>query len=85
LKLSFDSLAVVAAIYILGEEINLVNGLGLVVVIVGVALFNMIKYQRLRAGEIPSVKRAGGRLGRKSNDGANTILTPQVVSRALQA
>jgi hypothetical protein len=43
--------AVMAAVVFLGEDFSFINGVGLVVLICGVALFNYTKYQRIVSGE----------------------------------
>lgn len=40
-----------AAVIFLGEDFSFINGIGLVVLVAGVALFNYTKYQRLISGE----------------------------------
>jgi hypothetical protein len=47
--------AVMAAIIILGESFSTTSAFGLVVVIIGVLMFNLIKYEKLKKGEIKAV------------------------------
>lgn len=46
-----DGVAVMAAVVFLDEDFSYINGIGLIVLIAGVALFNFTKYQRLISGE----------------------------------
>ncbi|KAG2440748.1 hypothetical protein HXX76_003605 [Chlamydomonas incerta] len=46
-----EVVTVLAAILIMGDELTLVNSMGLVIVIVGVLLFNWYKYRRLHQAE----------------------------------
>ncbi|PNW80817.1 hypothetical protein CHLRE_07g330850v5 [Chlamydomonas reinhardtii] len=46
-----EVVTVLAAVVIMGDELTLVNSLGLVIVIVGVLLFNWYKYRRLQQPE----------------------------------
>ena len=49
-----------AAVIFLGERFTLVNALGLFILICGVALFNVMKYRKLRMGEMLSAAAAPG-------------------------
>lgn len=48
---SFRGVTVMAAVVFLDEDFSYINGIGLIVLIAGVALFNYTKYQRLISGE----------------------------------
>ena len=56
-----------AAVIFLHERFTLVNALGLVVLVLGVVLFNYIKYQKLRQGEIKPIIVEDGRHYGRSN------------------
>lgn len=53
-----EILTVLAAIVVFGERLGAVNGLGLGVTIVGVIMFNIYKYQKVKSGEIATSKGA---------------------------
>jgi solute carrier family 35 protein C2 len=58
-----EILTVLAAVVVFGERLGAVNGLGLGVTVVGVLLFNLYKYGRVRAGEIAAAQVRGGEGG----------------------
>lgn len=47
-----------AAVFFLGESFSFINGVGLVVLICGVALFNWFKYQKIVSGQAKGGKPA---------------------------
>ena len=49
--------AVLAAVTFLGESFSVVNGVGLGVLIAGVALFNWTKYQKMASGQAKGATR----------------------------
>ena len=70
-----------AAVIFLGETFTPVNALGLCILILGVALFNYIKYKKLRAGE--STVGAVSPRGDRAHDPASSLrLVPGVVVRS---
>ena len=50
-----------AGVVVMGDKLTWVNVLGLVIIIVGVLLYNWHKYQRVRSGEL--LPTAGGAAG----------------------
>lgn len=52
------STAVMAAVSFLGESFSAINGVGLVVLIGGVALFNWTKYQKMLSGQAKGARRS---------------------------
>ena len=54
----------------LGESFTWVNGMGLLVLIAGVVLFNYLKYQKLKSDLLPGQPAAVLRGGGKASDGA---------------
>ena len=59
-----------AAVLFLHEPFTVVNAMGLVVLVAGVLLFNWIKYQKMRQGEIKPVVVEDGRLFERTASGA---------------
>jgi solute carrier family 35 protein C2 len=62
--------AVAAAVLFLGESFTWVNGMGLLVLIAGVVLFNYLKYQKLKSDLHLGQPVAGVGGGGKASDGA---------------
>eukprot|EP00884_Botryococcus_braunii_P017261 jgi/Botrbrau1/4218/Bobra.0044s0018.2 len=84
-----EIVTVMAAVIFLGEDFSFINGIGLVVLVAGVALFNYTKYQRLISGEAhivtPAVIRRdsdaflGSRgLGKDGKEGSGDEEDPEV-------
>jgi hypothetical protein len=65
-----------AAVFFLGESFSFVNGVGLAVLICGVALFNWFKYQKIVSGEAKGSKavpdKVHGSAGKGSADDEET-------------
>ena len=47
-----EVVTVVSSVLIFGDEFHLVNGMGLVVLLSGVAMFNYIKLMKVKAGKV---------------------------------
>jgi hypothetical protein len=84
-----EILTVLAAIAVFGEHLGAVNGLGLAVTVLGVALFNLYKYSKVRAGEIAAAKvgtaalgAAGCRPGLPQRPSRRCSCTPTISSAA---
>jgi hypothetical protein len=79
---------VMAAVMFLGEDFSFINGIGLVVLVAGVALFNYTKYHRLISGEAhivtPAIMRRdadaflGGFPGKDGKEGSGDEEDPEV-------
>ncbi|KAK9915304.1 hypothetical protein WJX75_007302 [Coccomyxa subellipsoidea] len=52
-----EIVTVMAAVTFLGESFSFINGVGLVVLIMGVALFNYNKYQKILSGQAPGSRK----------------------------
>ncbi len=60
--------AVMAAVTFLGESFSFINGVGLVVLIMGVALFNYNKYQKILTGKAPGGRKPAPAAAKESPD-----------------
>ena len=47
-----EVVTVISSVLIFGDEFHLVNGMGLVVLLSGVAMFNYIKLKKVKAGKV---------------------------------
>jgi hypothetical protein len=56
-EICLRGVAVMAAVTFLGESFSFINGVGLVVLIMGVALFNYNKYQKILSGQAPGSRK----------------------------
>ncbi|KAG2496800.1 hypothetical protein HYH03_005207 [Edaphochlamys debaryana] len=48
-----EVVTVLAAMLVMGDKLTAINGLGLVIVIIGVLLFNLYKYRKVKAADAP--------------------------------
>lgn len=69
-----EVITVLVAVAVFGDHLGPVNFLGLLVVIMGVALFNYYKFRKVRSGEIQVIRRtdkglADGEAGEEEGQG----------------
>lgn len=76
-----EVVTILAAMMFFGDHLGVINGVGLVIVILGVLLFNAYKYRKLKVGEIQAI-RAGvhvnkdGVLGVANSAGKGATASP---------
>eukprot|EP00803_Ostreobium_quekettii_P001878 evm.model.scf_188.11 EVM.evm.TU.scf_188.11 scf_188:101557-108626(-) len=67
-----EVVTVLAAVFFYDEHFGVINGVGLVVLLTGVSLYNFTKYQKLKQGEIKPARR-GGHLNLKRDFSADAL------------
>lgn len=63
-----EVVTVLAAVVIMGDHFGLMNGIGLVIVMVGILLFNWYKYSKIKIGELQQTSRSSPKF-EKDDDG----------------